>query len=259
MQHPMLNIAINAARSAGRIIIRHVDRIEQVNITAKGRNDLVTEVDKLAEQEIIHQIHKAYPSHSIIAEESGEHQQGQDDFCWIIDPLDGTMNFVHGFPQFCTSIALKQKGKLLLAAIYDPIANELFTAVKGKGAQVNNRRMRTSKINTMQDAMIGTGFPFRENSDVDTYLAAFKNVMCAATAVRRAGSAALDLAYVACGRLDGFWEGDLHQWDTAAGILMVREAGGHCTDLTGNPDCVKDGGVIATNANLHQALQALVS
>ena len=259
MQHPMLNIAINAARAAGRIIIRHLDRVDQLNVTAKGRNDLVTQVDKMAEQEIIQQIHKAYPTHSIVAEESGEHQSGKDDFCWVIDPLDGTMNFVHGFPQFCTSIALKQKGKLLLAAIYDPLANELFTAVKGKGAQLNNRRIRTSKIDTMQDAMIGTGFPFRENTDVDRYLNEFKNVMCAATAVRRAGSAALDLAYVACGRLEGFWEDDLCQWDTAAGILLVREAGGHCTDLQGNPDCVKDGGVIASNGKLHNALQTLIN
>jgi len=256
MQNPMLNIAIQAARAAGRVITRSMSKMETIRVDVKGRNDLVTEVDKKSEQEIIWNIQQAFPDHGFLAEESGQHSGNE--YTWIIDPLDGTMNFVHGFPQFSISIALTKNGNLHLGLVYDPLRNELFTAIKGKGAYLDNRRIRVSKINKMSRALIGTGFPYRSDDEVDIYTPQLAEVTKRAAGVRRAGSAALDLAYVACGRLDAFWESGIQPWDVAAGILLVREAGGICTDYKSNTDCLHSGKYLAANGHLHQAMLNIV-
>ena len=256
MQHPMLNIAIQAARAAGRVITRSMSKMEAVRVSEKGRNDLVTEVDEQAEQEILWHLKQAFPEHGFLAEESGRHDGNE--YCWIIDPLDGTMNFVHGFPQFSISIALTKNGNLYLGLVYDPLRNELFTAIKGKGAYLDNRRIRVSKINKLGQGLIGTGFPYRSDDEVDTYTPQLVEVTKKAAGVRRAGSAALDLAYVACGRLDAFWESGIQAWDVAAGMLLVREAGGICTDYKGNTDCLTGGQYLAANGLLHQDMLNII-
>ena len=200
---PMLNIAVRAARSAGNIIARSIDRLDQLTVTVKSENDFVSEVDRQAEQEIIHTIRRAYPNHGILGEETGEH--AGDDFVWIIDPLDGTTNFLHGFPQFAVSIGIKHKGRMEHAVVYDPLRQELFTASRGGGAQLNDRRIRVSKHAELDAALLGTGFPFKQQHYLDVYLDTFKALFPMTAGIRRAGSAALDLAYVAAGRFDGFW------------------------------------------------------
>lgn len=255
--HPMLNIGIRAAHAAGDHIVKYVDRIQDMSVSNKGRNDFVTEVDKQAEAIIIDAIHKAYPGHAILAEESGS--QGEDEFQWVIDPLDGTTNFLHGFPHFAVSIALKHKGVLDQGVIYDPLKQELFTASKGGGAYLNKRRIRVSKKKELDGALLGTGFPFREMKNLDTYLETFRKLFPVVAGVRRAGSAALDLAYVACGRLDGFWEYGLKEWDIAAGALLIVEAGGLVCDITGSQTHLESGNVMAGNANLLPELQAVLN
>lgn len=254
--HPMLNIAINAARNASKIILRFLDRADAIDISTKNRNDLVTEVDKLAEQEIINTIRESYPSHSILAEESGEREG--DEYCWIIDPLDGTINYVHGFPQFAISIALKQKDNLIIGVIYDPIRQELFTATRGGGAQLNSRRMRVSQCKKLENALIGTGFPFKEKQHFKPFINIFTELFPKTSGIRRAGSAALDLAYVAAGRLDGFWEAGLQQWDTAAGILMIQEAGGMVSDFHGDNDYLYTGNIVAGTPKIHKAILEVI-
>src|SRR5690606_1020460 len=202
--HPMLNTAIKAARRAGAVINRASRDLDVLSVTAKRRNDFVTEVDRAAEEAVIEVLRTAYPDHAILAEESGA--SGTSEYEWIIDPLDGTTNFIHGFPQYAVSIALRQKGVMQQAVIYDPTRNELFTATRGRGAYLNDQRIRVSKRAQLKDSLIGTGFPFREVDDIDTYLRIFKRVTFETAGIRRAGAAALDLAYVACGRLDAFWE-----------------------------------------------------
>ncbi|PHQ79605.1 MAG: inositol monophosphatase [Coxiella sp. (in: Bacteria)] len=251
--NPFLNIAIQAARASGRVIMRFADQLDRIEVTEKGRNDLVTQVDQLAEQEIIEHITKAYPRHSIISEEAG-HLPKDEDMCWVIDPLDGTANFVHGFPQFAISIALKKKGQLEMGCIYDPVRQELFTAVKGKGAHLNNRRIRIGTTRKMQNALVGTGFPFRQPEQKEMYLKTFANVFTDVSDIRRAGAAALDLAYVACGRLDAFWEFGLKEWDMAAAVLMIKEAGGFVSDCAGNTDYLTSGNIVAGNVYTHPAL-----
>ncbi|MDH5767091.1 MAG: inositol monophosphatase, partial [Gammaproteobacteria bacterium] len=204
--NPMLNIAIDAARSAGNVIIRNIDRIDRLTIEVKAQNDFVSQVDRKAEEVIIETLNKAYPDHSILAEETGQNDKSGSDYHWIIDPLDGTTNFLHGFPQFAVSIALKHKNRLEVAVVYDPVKNELFTATRGGGAMMNNRKLRVTPQKGMKGALLGTGFPFKHPQHLDTYLATFKALHPDAAGIRRAGSAALDLAYVAAGRLDGFWE-----------------------------------------------------
>jgi myo-inositol-1(or 4)-monophosphatase len=229
---PLLNIAVRAARRAGELIVRSMNRLESLTIASKGRNDFVTEVDRAAEQEIIGIIRRHYPQHAFLAEESG--RSGEHETLWIIDPLDGTTNFLHGFPVFAVSIACQIKGRLEHAVIYDPMRQELFTASRGAGAHLDNHRMRVSKARTLDGALIATGFPYRANIRyLDAYLAMFRTVTEQAAGVRRPGAAALDLAYVAAGRVDAFWEIGLSAWDTAAGTLLIQEAGGRTGTLTG--------------------------
>ncbi|MEQ1544272.1 inositol monophosphatase family protein [Methyloglobulus sp.] len=253
---PMLNIAIRAARSAGDLILRSSDNIGQLNIDQKGKNDYASEVDRAAEREIINIIRTAYPDHAILAEESGLHQG--NDFVWVIDPLDGTTNFLHGFPQYAVSIALKYRGRLEVAVIYDPLRDELFTAKRGGGAMLNSRRLRVTNQTSMKGALVGTGFPFKTDLHLDAYIGMFRAITTEAAGIRRAGAAALDLAYVAAGRLDGFWEIGIMEWDMAAGILLIKEAGGVVTDFSFNDNYLTSGNVIAGSPKMHQMLYHLI-
>jgi myo-inositol-1(or 4)-monophosphatase len=229
---PLLNLAIKAARRAGDIIVRAIPRLEAVEVHSKGRNDYVSEVDRNAEADIIETIRRLYPDHAFLAEESGA--SGDSDVVWIIDPLDGTTNFLHGFPTFAVSIAAQVKGRIEHAVVFDPMRQELFTASRGEGAQCDGRKMRVSKQATLEGSLIATGFPFRADSPwLDEYLAMQKAIMIKAAGLRRPGAAALDLAYVAAGRCDGFWELGLKPWDTAAGSLLITEAGGRIGTLSG--------------------------
>jgi myo-inositol-1(or 4)-monophosphatase len=250
---PTVNIAVKAARNAGTVITRYLDKRDQLTVTAKARNDFVSEVDRLAEHEIVKIISKTYPDHAILAEENGE-QQGSGDYLWIIDPLDGTTNFLHGFPQFAVSIALRVKGRMEHAVIYDPISQELYTASRGDGAYLNDRRLRVSNAKGLEGALLGTGFPFKQPQHLDTYLQTFKALHPQAAGIRRAGSAALDLAYVAAGRLDGFWEIGLQPWDMAAGVLLIQEAGGLVGDFAGGHDFMTTGNLIAGNPRMFKAI-----
>ena len=250
--HPMLNIAIRAARSAGNIIIRSLQHVEHLEVTRKGRNDFVTDVDRLAEQEIISVIHKSYPDHAILAEESGE--QGDSETIWVIDPLDGTANFLHGFPHYCVSIGVMVRGRIEHGVIYDPLREELFTASRGAGAQLNDRRLRVTKQKTLAGSLIATGFPFKYHEHFPAYLATFNAVFPEVSDLRRGGSAALDLAYVAAGRVDAYWELGLQKWDLAAGILLIEEAGGVVSDFTGGENHIEHGNLVAGNFNIHQQL-----
>ena len=251
----MINVAIKAARAAGAIINRAALDVESVRISQKLVNDFVTDVDHASEKIIIETLLTAYPGHGIWAEESGqEHGAKDSEFVWIIDPLDGTTNFLHGFPQFAVSIACQHRGRVEAGVIFDPLRSELFTASRGAGAQLENRRLRVSAQRAIEGSLIGTGFPYRANMRwLKPYLAMLEQVMQRAAGVRRPGSAALDLAYVAAGRLDGFWELGLAPWDTAAGNLMITEAGGRIGTLAGNP--YADGGnLIAGNPRIFTAL-----
>lgn len=250
--HPMLNIAIRAARNAGSLIIRSLQHVEHLEVTTKGRNDFVTDVDRVAEQEIINTIHKAYPDHAIMAEESG--QQGDNDTVWIIDPLDGTTNFLHSFPHYCISIAVMVRGRVEHGVIYDPLREELFTASRGAGVQLNDRRLRVTKAKELKHTLIATGFPFKCPQHTDAYLETFKSVFAQVADVRRTGSAALDLAYVAAGRLDGYWEIGLEKWDLAAGALMVEEAGGVVSDFVGGDNHFNSGNIVVGNLRVQQQL-----
>ena len=252
----MLNIAIRAARNAGGLIQQSADKVDQLTIDFKSKNDFVTQVDRLVEQEIIQVINYAYPDHSILAEESGE-KKGND-YVWVIDPLDGTTNFLHGYPQYAVSIALKNKGKTEVGVVYDPLRDELFTAEKGGGAMLNNRRLRVTKKARLTTALLGTGFPFKYPQHLDAYMDMFKALTLTTAGIRRGGSAALDLAYLAAGRLDGFWEIGLKEWDFSAGILLVQEAGGVATDFSFNTDYVKSGNIIVGNPKMHQAIYQMI-
>jgi len=254
--HPMLNIAIRAARAAGDSIVREMDRVSDISIDIKGKNDFVTEVDKQAEYIIIETIKNAYPDHAFLAEESGK--SGESEYVWIIDPLDGTTNFLHGFPHFAISIALQYKDRLDQAVIYDPVKQELFTASKGKGAQLNNKKIRVSAQKNIDGALLGTGFPFKEEHNMDRFIDNFKSFFPKAAGIRRAGAASLDLAYVACGRLDGFWEYDLKPWDIAAGALLVQEAGGISSEISGGLDYLESGNIISANPKMVKAMLKLI-
>jgi myo-inositol-1(or 4)-monophosphatase len=262
--HPMLSIAVRAARRAGSIINRASLDSGGLKVHTKQANDFVTEVDRAAEAAIIEAVQKAYPEHAILGEESGVlgpesgpesgAEAGKAEYRWIIDPLDGTTNFIHGFPQYCVSIGVEHRGALAHAVIYDPSRNELFTASKGRGAFLNDRRIRVSKCLKLQDALVGTGFPFKELTRADLYLKQLRALMEKSSGVRRAGAAALDLAYVACGRLDAFWELGLMPWDMAAGVLLIQEAGGLVGDLEGNQGFMESGDVCAAAPKIFSSL-----
>jgi len=257
----MLTIAVKAARRAGAIINRAARDVDVLAVVRKRHNDFVTEVDKAAEQAIIETLRRPYPEHAILAEESGASARSSDqpsEYTWIIDPLDGTTNFIHGFPQYCVSIGLQHKGVLTHGVVYDPAKNELFTASRGRGAFLNERRLRVSRRDRLADALIGTGFPFRDLAGLDEYLAMMREVTQRTAGIRRAGAAALDLAYVAAGRLDGFWEIGLSPWDIAAGILLVRESGGFISEIAGGHKMIESGSVLAANAHLHLPLGDLL-
>ena len=258
--HPIMNIAVRAARRAGSIINRAA-LAGGFKVRSKRMNDFATQVDDAAEQAIIDIVRKAYPDHAIHAEESGElsgSSAAGAEYVWIIDPIDGTTNFIHGFPQYCVSIGIRHRGAMAHAVVYDPVANELFTASKGGGAYLNDRRIRVSTLTRFGDALVGTGFPFKELTRVDLYLNQLRNLMERSSGVRRAGAAALDLAYVACGRLDAFWELGLSPWDIAAGALIIQEAGGLVGDLDGEQGFLEKGDVCAASPKIFTSLlQAL--
>ena len=248
--HPMLNIAVRSARAAGKVILRAFEQIDKVEIELKGTGDFVTNVDRNAEQAIIETIQKSYPKHTIIGEECGLIEGEDKDYQWIIDPLDGTTNFVKGIPHFAVSIALKVKGKLDQAVIFDPIRGELFTASRGQGAQLNGFRIRVKKSKELTGAILATGFPFKHKQHTNAYMEMFKTLFTKTSDLRRAGSAALDLAYVAAGRVDGFFEIGLKPWDTAAGELLVIEAGGLVTDFVGGLNHTQSGNIVASSPRL---------
>jgi len=234
-----------------------MDQLTDISINEKGLNDYVSEVDKRAEEVIIDTIRKFYPEHSILAEESG--QQGGGEYEWIIDPLDGTTNFLHGFPQFAVSIALQHKEILEQAIIYDPLRQELFTATRGNGAHLNNKRIRVSKRKNLNGALLGTGFPFGDTDNLESFIQTFRAIFPMTAGIRRAGAASLDLAYVACGRLDGFWEFGLNKWDIAAGALLIIEAGGIVTDINGSNDFLSNGNVLTGNIYIQEQILELIN
>lgn len=255
--HPTLNIAVKAARRAATIINRASTQLDLLTVQSKSPNDFVTEVDRAAEQAIIEVLRDAFPGHGILAEESGE-SGPESEYNWIIDPLDGTTNFIHGFPQYAISIAQTKNGALEHAVVYDPCTNELFTASRGSGAFLNDRRIRVSRRTRLNDSLIGTGFPFRQFDNVDAYLAMFKELTQKTAGIRRPGAASLDLAYVACGRLDGFWEMGLSPWDMAAGVLLIQEAGGLASDLSGEADYMATGNVVAGTPKIFGQLLPII-
>jgi len=254
---PLLNIAIRAARRAGEVIVRGMNRLHRLEVHSKGQNDFVTEIDLQAERDIIETIRKHYPDHAVLAEESGP--RGDSEFVWIIDPLDGTTNFIHGFPQFAVSIGVQRRGRMEHAVVYDPLRQELFTASRGDGAQVDGKRIRVSAHVGLDRALIGTGFPYRSNLKwIDNYLAMLKAVMQQTAGIRRPGAAALDLAYVAAGRLDAFWELGLSPWDTAAGTLLITEAGGLVGTLSGN-EYQQGGHILAGTTKVYEPMIELLA
>ncbi len=258
---PLLNIAIDAARSAGKIIMRYIDRVDSIRVGQKSRNDFVTEVDQASEQAIIQIIQKKYPNHRIIGEESGLTEKDKHaDVTWIIDPLDGTTNYIHGFPQISISIAVRFKDQIHQGVIYDPIRDELFSASRGQGAKLNDKRIRVSECIQLNEALLGTGFTCKLPPDQLSAYFKTMQVFCGqVTGVRRAGSAALDLAYVAAGRLDGFWEMGLKIWDIAAGALLIKESGGIVTDDNGDEHYLETGNIVAGTPKISKAMLAVIS
>jgi len=257
--HPMLNTAVKAARKAAAIINRASLDLDLIQVSTKGRRDFVTEVDRAAEAAIIETLSTAYPQHGFLAEESGHSHKGAEaEYTWIIDPLDGTTNYIHGFPQYAVSVGLRHRGQITQAVVYDPTRNELFTASRGRGAFLNDRRIRVSRRTKLREALIGTGFPFRQLDHLDGYVRMFKRITEETAGIRRPGAAALDLAYVAAGRLDGFWEFGLSPWDMAAGSLLILEAGGIVSDFDGEEDYLGNGHVVCGAPKVHEQLLALV-
>lgn len=254
--NPMLNIAVRAAHRAGDFIERSLELCDTLDVSSKSHNDFVSDVDRHAEKEIIEILKKAYPEHSILAEESGA-QQGNE-YQWIIDPLDGTTNFLHGLPQFAVSIALLHKGRLEVAVIYDPMRRETFTANRGGGAKLNDRKLRVTKRRSLDGALLGTGFPYSDFSYLDTYMETLKALIPKTAGIRRPGSAALDLAYVAAGRIDGFWEFNLKSWDIAAGVLIIQEAGGIVTDFSGGENYLESGNIVAGSPKVFHGILSTI-
>ena len=258
--HPTLTIAVKAARRAGSIINRGARELDLLTVTSKGPKDFVSEVDREAERTIVETLLGSYPDHAILAEEgTARGANATAENIWIIDPLDGTTNFLHGFPQYCVSIALQHRGQITQAVIYDPVRNDLFTATRGRGAFLNDRRIRVSKRDHLRDCLIGTGFPFRDGGYLDTYLRMMKKMIEQTAGLRRPGAAALDLAYVAAGFYDGFWEVGLNPWDVAAGSLLIQEAGGLIGDLAGDADFLEGGQVIAATPKVFPQMVAALA
>ena len=255
--HPMLNTAVKAARRAGNIIVRASRNLDIVASREKAANDFVSDVDRDAEHAIITTLREAYPGHAILAEESGA--SGASEYRWIIDPLDGTTNFLHGFPQYAVSIALEHRGIVTQAVIYDPSRNDLYTASRGRGAYLNDSRIRVSKRMNLKASLVGTGFPFKEFAHLDAYVAILRDMMKSTAGVRRAGSATLDLAYVAAGRLDAFWEFGLSPWDMAAGSLLITEAGGLVGDVEGNEGWLDSGYIVGGTPKVFGEILQLVA
>jgi myo-inositol-1(or 4)-monophosphatase len=256
--HGMVNIAIRAARRAGELMIRHLNKLESLQVAEKGRNDFVSQVDHLAEEAIIEVIKDHYPEHAILAEESGA--SGEHEMTWIIDPLDGTTNYLHGFPVFSVSIAVAHGKELQHGVVYDPLRQEIFSASRGQGAQLDGRRIRVSRQRGLENSLIATGFPYRVGEEhIDRYLGMLRAVMIETAGVRRPGSAALDLCYVAAGRVDGFFELGLKKWDLAAGALIIREAGGRVSDFKGTDDYLESGNIVAGSPKVYAALSKLLA
>ena len=258
--HPMLTTAVKAARRAGSVITLGARDLDLLTVTTKGPKDFVSEVDRAAEAAIVQTLHATYPDHAILAEEgTAKGANASAEHVWIIDPLDGTTNFLHGFPQYCVSIALQHKGRITQAVIYDPVRNDLFTATRGRGAFLNDRRIRVSRRQHLKECLIGTGFPYRNEPYLDAYMRMMRTMMVEAAGIRRPGAAALDLAYVASGYYDGFWELGLNPWDVAAGSLLIQEAGGLVGDFGGEPGYLYGGQIIAANPRIFAQMVKLLS
>jgi len=254
--HAMLNVAVMAARRGGDTLIRNMNKLEKLNVEQKGRNDFVSDADRAAENAVIETILKHYPDHAILAEESGP--AGDSEYTWIIDPLDGTTNYLHGFPVLCVSIGVTHNGRLEQGVVYDPLRQEIFSASRGQGAQLDGRKIRVSGRKDLQRSLIGTGFPYRDsNESFQPYMDMLVSAMNNTTGIRRAGAAALDLCYVAAGRLDAYWETGLKPWDLAAGTLIVREAGGIISGLDGSEDFMKSGHVLCGSPKIYSGLAKL--
>lgn len=247
----MIQLATEAALEAGRFLKMSVGKIKQIERKQGQELNLVTEIDKKSEEMIIRKIKQRYPHHDFLAEESGSHEK-QSDYKWVIDPLDGTTNFTHGFPIFCVSIALEVKGEAVLGVVYDPNADELYSAEKGKGATLNGKPIHVSRVSTLIESMLVTGFPYTVRDNPEEIIRHFGSFLVEAQAIRRLGSAALDLCYVAAGRLDGFWEASLNPWDMAAGVLIAEEAGGKFTDFRGFPTSIYDKQLLVSNGLIHE-------
>lgn len=254
--HALLNVAVMAAHRGGDTLIRNLNKLEKIKVELKGRNDFVSEADRAAERAVIDTIQKHYPDHAILAEESGS--QGASEYLWVIDPLDGTTNYLHGFPVFAVSVALLHQGRMEHAAVYDPLRQELFTASRGQGAQLDGHKIRVSGCKSLDRALIGTGFPFRDSGlAFEPYIGMLTKAIRQSTGVRRAGAAALDLCYVAAGRLDAFWETGLSKWDVAAGALIIREAGGIVSGLDGSENFLDTGHVLTGTPKIYAAVAKL--
>ena len=256
MPRPAINVAVRAARAAGAIILRYLTRVEGLAVEEKSRHDYVSEVDRMAEAEIVKELRRAYPDHAVLGEESG--QTGKSNKVWIVDPLDGTHNYLRGFPHFCVSIGFRDHGDLVYGVIYDPLRDELFTASKGDGAYLNDRRIRVSKRESLAGALLCSGYPYRQREHLDAQLNMTKALLGQAEDIRRTGSAALDLAYVAAGRLDGYFETGLKPWDMAGGCLIVREAAGKVCDFAGRDGMPDSGNLIAGNHFITAAMVKVI-
>jgi myo-inositol-1(or 4)-monophosphatase len=258
VRSPVINVMGNAALKAARRLIRDFGEVEQLQVSVKGPGEFVSTADLNAERTIKRELTRARPGYGLLFEEGGATAGTDSRHCWIVDPLDGTTNFLHGIPHFCISIALERDGEIVAGVIYEPTRDEMYWAEKGAGAYLNDRRLRVSARRQLADSLIGTGIPFRERGDHPAYLDTLAAVMAATSGVRRMGAAALDLAYVAAGRLDGFWEFGLSPWDIAAGLLIVREAGGYVSDIGGGHGMMASGDVLAANDHLHLPLAVLI-
>ena len=252
--HPMLNIAIRAARAGGRVLTQSMNRIETIRVESKGKNDFVSEVDRATEAEIVNTLQRSYPDHRFICEENGEIGPSDAEFEWYIDPLDGTRNFLHGYPAYCVSIAVAKEKRLDQAVIYNPVSQELFTGSRGAGATLDGKRIRVANLNGLEHAMLSSGYANDGKSDFEAYLKTLATFTSQASGIRRQGSAALDLAYVAAGRLDGYWQFGLKKWDIAAGALILREAGGLVGDMTGDEHWFESGNVVAASPKVFNAM-----